>query len=108
MWHSFYQVFVGARLHVTGGVLKGGRAVEGEASIAGNLLFYFITKFFIVCISCHAVYPILVFIFYIQTNKHPYFLFLFSQYWTLLRGFGWIEMALCPHAQTKVTIMTRF
>ncbi|KAF1879028.1 hypothetical protein Lal_00047700 [Lupinus albus] len=27
-------VFVGARLHVTGGVLKGGRAVEGEASIA--------------------------------------------------------------------------
>ncbi|CAJ1969145.1 unnamed protein product [Sphenostylis stenocarpa] len=31
---SFYQVFVGARLHVTGGVLKGGRSVEGEASIA--------------------------------------------------------------------------
>ncbi|KAG9457527.1 hypothetical protein H6P81_002035 [Aristolochia fimbriata] len=27
-------VFVGARLHVTGGTLKGGRAVEGEASIA--------------------------------------------------------------------------
>ncbi|TKY52571.1 Serine/threonine-protein phosphatase BSL1 [Spatholobus suberectus] len=27
-------VFVGARLHVTGGVLRGGRAVEGEASIA--------------------------------------------------------------------------
>ncbi|RYR71803.1 hypothetical protein Ahy_A02g006024 [Arachis hypogaea] len=27
-------VFVGARLHVTGGVLKGGRAVEGEAAIA--------------------------------------------------------------------------
>lgn len=27
-------VFVGARLHVTGGVLKGGRAVEGEAAIS--------------------------------------------------------------------------
>ncbi|XP_028066601.1 serine/threonine-protein phosphatase BSL1-like [Camellia sinensis] len=27
-------VFVGARLHVTGGVLRGGRAVEGEAAIA--------------------------------------------------------------------------
>ncbi|KAG5149906.1 hypothetical protein JHK82_016787 [Glycine max] len=28
------HVFVGARLHVTGGVLRGGRSVEGEASIA--------------------------------------------------------------------------
>ncbi|KAI3460849.1 hypothetical protein Pfo_030847 [Paulownia fortunei] len=27
-------VFVGARLHVTGGVLRGGRAVEGDAAIA--------------------------------------------------------------------------
>jgi len=27
---------VGARLHVTGGVLKGGRAVEGEAAVAGQ------------------------------------------------------------------------
>ncbi|KAI4326478.1 hypothetical protein MLD38_031790 [Melastoma candidum] len=27
-------VFVGARLHVTGGVLKGGRSVEGEAAIS--------------------------------------------------------------------------
>ncbi|XP_061372098.1 serine/threonine-protein phosphatase BSL1 isoform X2 [Gastrolobium bilobum] len=27
-------VFVGARLHVTGGVLRGGRAVEGEAAVA--------------------------------------------------------------------------
>ncbi|XP_031401196.1 serine/threonine-protein phosphatase BSL1 isoform X1 [Punica granatum] len=27
-------VFVGARLHVTGGVLKGGRGVEGEAAVA--------------------------------------------------------------------------
>ncbi|KAI4349581.1 hypothetical protein L6164_010154 [Bauhinia variegata] len=27
-------VFVGARLHVTGGVLKGGRTVEGEAAVA--------------------------------------------------------------------------
>ncbi|KAJ1435718.1 Serine/threonine-specific protein phosphatase/bi [Sesbania bispinosa] len=30
----YMGVFVGARLHVTGGVLRGGRAVEGEASIA--------------------------------------------------------------------------
>lgn len=29
-------MFVGARLHVTGGVLRGGRAVEGEAVIAGS------------------------------------------------------------------------
>ncbi|KAL8028973.1 hypothetical protein ABFX02_14G197700 [Erythranthe guttata] len=29
-------VFVGARLHVTGGALRGGRAVEGDAAIAGN------------------------------------------------------------------------
>lgn len=28
------SVFVGARLHVTGGVLRGGRAVEGEAAVA--------------------------------------------------------------------------
>jgi hypothetical protein len=36
-----------------------------------------------------------------------YVIFLFWQYWTLLLGFGWIEMALCPHhAQTKVVIMT--
>ncbi|VFQ79977.1 unnamed protein product [Cuscuta campestris] len=28
------SVFVGARLHVTGGVLRGGRAVEGEGAIA--------------------------------------------------------------------------
>ncbi|KAL2900532.1 Serine/threonine-protein phosphatase BSL1 [Bienertia sinuspersici] len=27
-------VFVGARLHVTGGVLRGGRAIEGEAAVA--------------------------------------------------------------------------
>lgn len=33
-----YQVFVGARLHVTGGALRGGRGVEGEAAIAGKLL----------------------------------------------------------------------
>lgn len=30
-------MFVGARLHVTGGVLRGGRGVEGEAAIAGKL-----------------------------------------------------------------------
>lgn len=34
------QVFVGARLHVTGGVLKGGRAVEGEAAIAGTNAYH--------------------------------------------------------------------
>ncbi|RZC25107.1 Serine/threonine-protein phosphatase BSL1-like [Glycine soja] len=32
--HQRLNVFVGARLHVTGGVLRGGRSVEGEASIA--------------------------------------------------------------------------
>jgi len=49
----FFQVFVGARLHATGGVLRGGRSVEGEASIAGSLFFYVITKFFIVYfLSC--------------------------------------------------------
>ncbi|GER32980.1 serine/threonine-protein phosphatase [Striga asiatica] len=30
----FYQVFVGARLHVTGGALRGGRAVEADAAVA--------------------------------------------------------------------------
>lgn len=46
---ALYQVFVGARLHVTGGVLRGGRAVEGEASIAGYQLFYciFLVTFFL-------------------------------------------------------------
>jgi len=34
---SCYQVFVNARLHVTGGALRGGRAIEGEAAIAGNV-----------------------------------------------------------------------
>ncbi|KAK9137034.1 hypothetical protein Sjap_007628 [Stephania japonica] len=29
-----WQVFVGPRLHVTGGVLRGGRSVEGEAAVA--------------------------------------------------------------------------
>jgi hypothetical protein len=36
---AFYQVFVGARLHVTGGSLKGGRLVEGEAAVAGKCFF---------------------------------------------------------------------
>ena len=36
---AFYQVFVGARLHVTGGSLKGGRLVEGEAAVAGKFFF---------------------------------------------------------------------
>ena len=35
--HICFQVFVGARLHVTGGALRGGRGVEGEAAIAGKL-----------------------------------------------------------------------
>ncbi|XP_076883046.1 serine/threonine-protein phosphatase BSL1-like isoform X2 [Bidens hawaiensis] len=30
----FVKVFVGARLHVTGGVVRGGRAVDGEAAVA--------------------------------------------------------------------------
>lgn len=56
--HSFYQVFVGARLHVTGGVLRGGRAVEGEASIAGNLCLQYITNFFyhLLFLPCHLIY----------------------------------------------------
>lgn len=36
---AFYQVFVGARLHVTGGSLKGGRLVEREAAVAGKFFF---------------------------------------------------------------------
>ena len=36
------QVFVGARLHVTGGALKGGRAVNWEAAVAGNGLGFFL------------------------------------------------------------------
>ncbi|KAK4482079.1 hypothetical protein RD792_011565 [Penstemon davidsonii] len=32
--HQHASVFVGARLHVTGGALKGGRAVEGDAAVA--------------------------------------------------------------------------
>lgn len=40
----FAQVFVGARLHVTGGALRGGRAVEGEGAVAGkSLIVNFIT-----------------------------------------------------------------
>lgn len=38
---SCYQVFVGARLHVTGGALRGGRAIEGEAAVAGIFGFSF-------------------------------------------------------------------
>lgn len=36
-----YQVFVGARLHVTGGALRGGRGVDGEAAIAGKFWDHF-------------------------------------------------------------------
>ncbi|KAL3849811.1 hypothetical protein ACJIZ3_011693 [Penstemon smallii] len=32
--HQHASVFVGARLHVTGGALRGGRAVEGDAAVA--------------------------------------------------------------------------
>ena len=39
---ALFQVFVGARLHVTGGVLRGGRSVEGDAVIAGDLLMLFL------------------------------------------------------------------
>lgn len=100
---SFYQVFVGARLHVTGGVLRGGRSVEGEAAIAGNLCFYFITNFF----YCTRFLPYCFIHFLLCVYIIYSFLFLFWQYWTLLLGFGWTEMVLCPpHAQTKVMIMT--
>lgn len=34
-------MFVGVRLHVTGGVLRGGRSIEGEGAIAGMYLFFF-------------------------------------------------------------------
>lgn len=30
-----HQVFVGARLHVSGGVLRGGRMIDAEATVAG-------------------------------------------------------------------------
>lgn len=33
-------MFVGARLHVTGGVLRGGRSIEGEGAIAGMYLVF--------------------------------------------------------------------
>lgn len=36
---SGWQVFVNARLHVSGGALGGGRMVEDESSVAGSLLF---------------------------------------------------------------------
>lgn len=39
--HSFdcfsHQVFVGARLHVSGGVLRGGRVIDAEACVAGTV-----------------------------------------------------------------------
>ena len=38
---AFYQVFVGARLHVTGGALRGGRLVDGEAAVAGKLFILY-------------------------------------------------------------------
>jgi hypothetical protein len=47
---AFYQVFVGARLHVTGGSLKGGRLVEGEAAVAG--------KFF--SLNCYHLFSLLL------------------------------------------------
>lgn len=66
---AFYQVFVGARLHVTGGVLRGGRSVEGEASIAGNLPFYLITNYFIVYFSSHFLFC------YFTPSLHAYVFF---------------------------------
>lgn len=60
---AFYQVFVGARLHVTGGVLRGGRSVEGEASIAGNQSFYFILLVAFFILLFHPFTPCLCFLF---------------------------------------------
>lgn len=37
-----HQVFVGTRLHVTGGALRGGRVVDGEAAVAGYFLVIFL------------------------------------------------------------------
>lgn len=58
---SLSQVFVGARLHVTGGVVKGGRAVEGNAAIAGNIcsLFYALLS----AITYHLLISFLMFVF---------------------------------------------
>lgn len=36
---------MGARLHVTGGALKGGRGIEGEASVAGMHCQFFRLSF---------------------------------------------------------------
>ena len=48
---AFYQVFVGARLHVTGGSLKGGRLVEGEAAVAGK--FFSLSTVIIFFLYCY-------------------------------------------------------
>lgn len=72
------QVFVGARLHVTGGVLRGGRAIEGEGAIAGEFIILFLLD-----ISIYLIYLSLG-----LTKPH----LLKSS--TLLLEFGWIEMAL--------------
>lgn len=74
--------------------------MEGEPSIAGNLCLQYIANFFYCLrfLPCRLIY-------FLYACVHDYYFFI--QYWILLPGFGWIEMALCPHhAQTKVMIMT--
>jgi hypothetical protein len=61
-------------LHATGGVLRGGRAIEGEGAIAGELLS--LPHFRYIYLSLVLIKPI------------------FLKSWTLLLEFGWIEMAL--------------
>jgi hypothetical protein len=61
-------------LHATGGVLRGGRAIEGEGAIAGELLSL----------------PPFRYIYLSPDLIKPFFL----KSWTLLLEFGWIEMAL--------------
>ncbi|KAG8051292.1 hypothetical protein GUJ93_ZPchr0009g1977 [Zizania palustris] len=70
-------VFVGARLHVTGGVLRGGRAIEGEGAIASDFILFRFPQ-----LSYIYVY------FLDATMSH------FLKFWTRLLEFGWIDMAL--------------
>lgn len=53
-------MFVGARLHVTGGVLRGGRSIEGEGAIAGMYLvfcFFLLYLHFVYIPVCIAMTP---------------------------------------------------
>lgn len=59
----FAQVFVGARLHVTGGALRGGRAVEGEGAVAGKSLIVNFITMNLIAISRKFYFDILSFYF---------------------------------------------